>query len=836
MNDTATQDVNKTAEKRDHVARLKRWAASIQEAFLNRANIGLLAAGILYGAFRPFFEQLFLRYWVTPFLAYFQSGVLTQAVAWAVMAGIVVKCGIACRNRKRISETSLYRWILITAIWAAIRFSDAWSFVPWVGSVTYFDIVPFYALSVGVAYGCQFIKRKPSAVIEEEGFECDEPIETSDEDRLGRSEFARTLARRLLKTRSSHQSFAVGILSPWGYGKTSFLNLIKDELKRHEAICIDFSPWSYGKENDLIREFFTEVGKELRRYADTLPRDMMEYARILEKNESTSWLSMLLSLGNTAYSLEQQGNLLKQSLQKIDRPIVVFIDDLDRLGGNEIMEVLKLIRNVANFPGLKFVAAYDRSYLVEAIKKQNVESANCYLEKIFQIEYTLPTFEREKLIEYLKEECGKFLRDEDKEALKKIFDSKVSFEGIATEELITLRDVKRYINSLRNSYEKLVGNVVLRDLMNLEILRLKYKPVYDLLSRRWEQVVRYKDGTLKLYKTEKNKKEDALDYLNMPSYEVTTLLNALGYTEIEMGRIIRILKLLFSPIRTSTVHGAINNQVSIARYFYDTIQDCDLPIESFKNLWQKDYKYIKGDVDKIVERNQVLSFINQLDNFIPDSVDECKKVIRAMFYVGNFHPFFKASHSSILGKISLLEGHYPNKDVEVKTFLWEIIKENGLNNYISDFLFSEYSLLANYFSFEEINNLETGYLQEAVQQDLPLVEVYDYMYRATHKGNDYEENERANDLFKSYANRHIEEFLQSLVSYIRPNGGYYLVRPFAKEVWGSWGDFREYVNSISFQTPIIDEFKNFFNGYFSTDFSPEIPIAYKFRHITIERE
>ena len=46
MNDAATQDVNKTAEKRDHVARLKRWAASIQEAFLNRANIGLLAAGI----------------------------------------------------------------------------------------------------------------------------------------------------------------------------------------------------------------------------------------------------------------------------------------------------------------------------------------------------------------------------------------------------------------------------------------------------------------------------------------------------------------------------------------------------------------------------------------------------------------------------------------------------------------------------------------------------------------------------------------------------------------------------------------------------------------------
>ena len=833
MNDTATQEVNKTAEKCDHAAWLKRWAASIQDAFLNRANIGLLAAGILYGAFRPFFEQLFLRYWVTPFLAYFQSGVLTQAVAWAVIVGIVVKCGIACRNRKRISETSLYRWILITAIWAAIRFSEAWSFVLWVGSVTYFDIVPFYALSVGVAYGCQFIKRKPSAVIEEEGFECDEPIETSDEDRLGRSEFARTLARRLLKTRSIHQSFAVGILSPWGYGKTSFLNLIRDELKRHETICIDFSPWSYGKENDLIREFFTEVGKELRRYADTLPRDMMEYARILEKSESTSWLSMLLSLGNTAYSLEQQGNLLKQSLQKIGRPIVVFIDDLDRLGGNEVMEVLKLIRNVANFPGLKFVAAYDRAYLVEAIKKQNIASASRYLEKIFQIEYTLPAFEREKLITRLKEECDKFIRDEDKEALKKIFNPKISPESIAVEELVTLRDVKRYINSLQNSYKKLAGNVVLRDLMNLEILRLKYKPVYDLLNQRREQVVRYKDGTLKLYEIEKNKKEDALEYLNMPSYEVTTLLNALGYTEIEMGRIIRILKFLFSPIRTSTAHGAINNQVSIARYFYDNLSDKDIPIEIFDCLWEKEYDDIKAEVDEIMERNQDLSLVNQLSGFEPESAAVCAKVVRIMFYVGTKLVQARSLNSDILKKIDLLS-YYLDRDVDVKSFLVGVITENRLSNYISDFLFSEYNSLGKYFSFEEIKEIETNYLKEAIRQDLPLVKVYDYMARATYKDHDYEENKWANDLFKSYADRHIEVFLQSQVGYMRPSEGYYFVSPFAKKVWGEWDNFREYVQSISPRTPVVDEFEQFLNEFIADGAKNAIP--YKFRHITIERE
>ena len=831
MNNTALTPIKRRIEKES--CPLNKFIRSVQEIFLDKGNVCLLIAGIVYWIFCPFFELLFSRYWVTPFVSYFQNGVLTQTMAWAVIIGIVIKCGIDCKNRKRISEIRLYRWILITAIWAAVRFSDAWSFVPWVGSVTYFDIVPFYAFSIGVAYVCQFIKRKPSEAIEEEGFECDEPIETGEDDLLGRREFAHTLARKLLKTQSGHQSFAMGILSSWGYGKTSFLNLIKEELKLHGTICIDFSPWIYGKDTDLIREFFTEVGKLLRRYADTLPRDMMEYAQILEKSESTSWLSMLLSLGNTGHNLEQQGNLLKQSLQKIDRPIVVFIDDLDRLGGDEIMEVLKLIRNAANFSEIKFVAAYDRAYLVEAIKKQNVESANCYLEKIFQIEYTLPAFERDKLETYLKEECNKFVREEEQEALTKIFDSKRSTESIAIEELATLRDVKRYLNSLKSSYKKLAGNVVLRDLMNLEILRLKYKPIYDQLSQRWEEILRYKEGTLKLYEIEKNKKEGISEYLNMPSYEITTLLATMGYTEIEISRIIRIVKFLFPPFRLSAEYGAINNRDSIERYFYSNLSDKDIPIEGFDNLWGKEYSDITTEVDKILEKNQVISLVNLLSYFNPKSAEICGKVVRIMFYIGTKSTQTGSLYSDILKKIDLLP-YYPDNDVDIKSFLLNIIADNGVSDYTAEFLFSEYRSLEKYFSFDEINNLETTYLQEAIRQDLPLKKIYDYMYRATHKRHDDVKNEQANNLFKEYADRHIEEFLQSLVSYMRPNEGRYSVSLFAKRVWGSWSNFKDYVNSIPFQNPIIDEFKDFLEEYLST--GSEFPIAYKFKHIHIEKE
>lgn len=833
MDNTSVQEVNSTVAKRDCAAWWARWIAPMQEAILDRANICLLAAGVIYGVFRPFFEQLFSHYWVAPFLAYFQNGVLAQTVAWVVVIGIVVECGIACRNRKRISVIRLYRWVLVTAIWAAVRFGEAWSFVPWVGSVTYFDIVPFYALSVGVTYVCQFIKRKPSEVIEEEGFECDEPIETSEADRLGRSEFAHTLARRLLKTSSSHQSFAVGILSPWGYGKTSFLNLIKDELKRYGTICIDFSPWTYGKENNLIREFFTEVGKHLRRYADDLPRDMMEYAHILEKSESTSWLSILLSLGSTGHSLEQQSNLLKQSLQKIDRPIVVFIDDLDRMRGDEVMEILKLIRNAANFSGIKFVAAYDRNYLVEAIKNQNIESASRYLEKIFQIEYTLPAFEHSRLIEYLNEECDRFIRDVDKEELRQIIDGRGRMKRFVKEELLSMRDVKRYANSLQNSYEKLAGNVVLCDLMNLEILRLMYKPVYDLLSLRWTQVLMEEEGFLRLYESSEERENDILYSQKVPSFEMNVQLKGMGYSEVEAKHIIWILNFLFPSSGLSKVYGAINNKDSIARYFYDTIQDYDLPIEVFKGLWNKEYQYIKEEVDNIMARYQTASFVKQLDSFTPDSVAVCKKKIRIMFYVGSSSNLSKNTYKIISSGIISLNRDLSN-DAEIKELLREVIKENGLSNYVSEFLFSEYRSVEKYFSFEEIRAIETDYLQEAIRRDLPMGVIYGYISRAIYnREHDYEENERASALIKEYAGRHPEEFLQSLVRYTVPDEGYYSVKPLAEYVWGSWDKFIDYVKSITPRTPVIDEFEIFLIQFVKSGTQNAIP--YKFKHIKIER-
>lgn len=64
------------------------------------------------------------------------------------------------------------------------------------------------------------------------------------------------------------------------------------------------------------------------------------------------------------------------------------IDDLDRLDADEILEVLKLIRNTANFPYLKFVVACDRKYVIEQLRSRAIDEK--YLEKIFMVDFQLP--------------------------------------------------------------------------------------------------------------------------------------------------------------------------------------------------------------------------------------------------------------------------------------------------------------------------------------------------------------------------------------------------------------------------------------------------------------
>ncbi|MFQ6002052.1 MAG: P-loop NTPase fold protein, partial [Anaerolineae bacterium] len=99
----------------------------------------------------------------------------------------------------------------------------------------------------------------------------DVPIRTPDQDRLGRSSFAQSLADSILSW-AGDESIVIGIHGAWGSGKTSILNLIGYFLreagesmpKEKRPIILRFNPWNFAGQAELMSMFFHQLAASLR--------------------------------------------------------------------------------------------------------------------------------------------------------------------------------------------------------------------------------------------------------------------------------------------------------------------------------------------------------------------------------------------------------------------------------------------------------------------------------------------------------------------------------------------------------------------------------------------
>ena len=65
--------------------------------------------------------------------------------------------------------------------------------------------------------------------------------------------------------------------------------------------------------------------------------------------------------------------------------IVIIIDDIDRLEGKEIFEVLRIIRNTAKFNNIIYIVAYDKDHVVGQLCLPEFGIEKDYLEKMAPI-------------------------------------------------------------------------------------------------------------------------------------------------------------------------------------------------------------------------------------------------------------------------------------------------------------------------------------------------------------------------------------------------------------------------------------------------------------------
>lgn len=300
------------------------------------------------------------------------------------------------------------------------------------------------------------------------------------DDQLGRRSFARALATRLNRVwneysrKAGRSSFVLHLHGPWGAGKTSLLNLLKEELQSPSRslrpdhgegesrivsrwVVVELNAWQNQRLdppwwpllNAVVRQSTEQMprGEALRLRAAEIGwrlwigrRDLLAAAGILlilapilylvasRLGSNLEWLGTLLAVIGTVLSaslvlsrsllsgsarsaqafvestadpLDSISRHFRTLVTRIDRPIAVFIDDLDRCQRTYVVRLLEGIQTLFNDSRVIYVLAADRRWIhtcfektyedfSETVNEPGRRLGSLFLEKAVQLSVSVP--------------------------------------------------------------------------------------------------------------------------------------------------------------------------------------------------------------------------------------------------------------------------------------------------------------------------------------------------------------------------------------------------------------------------------------------------------------
>lgn len=320
----------------------------------------------------------------------------------------------------------------------------------------------------------------------------DDPIETKEKDLLDRHPLAERIALSISRFKGD-RSFAVGIEGQWGCGKTSFVNLILEELRTSSNILtVEFNPWNFSDQDQLVTDLFNSIINALesdetigKSRGEAVRKIKRYFPKLLEKssvNFGVPFLNVDLNLeGLAGNPLEKQKKEIDDLLKEIGKTIVIVVDDIDRLDGRETMLVFKLVKMTASFANTVFLLAYDRDKVSGLITKQGLPGEE-YLKKIVQHGFALPEIDPQNLFRILFDDIDATIRNFDNGHWDDVRWGNLFHSGFK-ELFQTVRDIKLYINNLRLDLEIIGADEVNAvDFLGTEAVRVFAPNVYSAMA------------------------------------------------------------------------------------------------------------------------------------------------------------------------------------------------------------------------------------------------------------------------------------------------------------------------------------------------------------------
>jgi hypothetical protein len=244
----------------------------------------------------------------------------------------------------------------------------------------------------------------------------DDAIDNLNEDWFDYGSSATALASQLYAI-SKTSGVCCGILGSWGSGKSSFMKLMQEQIGKtlSKASATWFTAWNPGGMGDIgdsmLYRVFSDIAKDNKELSK--PFNNLKEALKLRKSvkrrvaEVLSTASKVVpgtagAVADAASELllelevprriEDSFHYLVKWLEEKDRTVFLFIDDIDRATGEEILNLLSTLKVYVSRHRIVGIVGYDAKYVLSALQgavPPGIEPMK-FLEKIITIQRNLP--------------------------------------------------------------------------------------------------------------------------------------------------------------------------------------------------------------------------------------------------------------------------------------------------------------------------------------------------------------------------------------------------------------------------------------------------------------
>lgn len=618
----------------------------------------------------------------------------------AVYVIIIILSGVyLCRELLKVRYYSI-RWSYIYSlfgvivIWAYYRFINrVWHFENLFESViSYVDLLVLLGLAIIICaiivnikiYRRRYCRKNVNAVHEQENDEeeflsliSDAPIKNVEYDNFSRNVFAVTLSKVVMELDVQNCSYSLAVTAPWGHGKTSFINLFEKAFENQSVIVVNFTPWLLNPDASITKAFYMLLANYLMGINRRIANLIKKYLDILDAKLNYGISNILDN-----ESLNSIQDNISKSLKKLDERIVIIIDDIDRLSSEEILEVFRIIRGSANFSNVVFVSCFDKKYIEEALHDSSEALKKTYIEKFFQLEFSLPQYDKNGLRTNATNFAENWLktRPEDLEIFKEYIKPSGSFFGSqdVMDYFDNPRQLLRWLNNLSMTYSALKGECHIGDLADIEFLKLLYPSIYHLISTEFDTYFIIEGGNLKLWNSKKSKKKyDWMPDNNKDIYESEAYNNL--DSEKDKVTVKAILKRLTNGSNGFNIEQLRFSSAGFSkRYFFGILQKDEVPQKEFNRLINMSPDEMISEIQK-----KYLGCINSLILLCHTTSDKTpaqeESIVRMILYLASIYGDFAFNTIVFMQHLQRITDELNRRE----DVLYNLLVQSPLSNWVS---------------------------------------------------------------------------------------------------------------------------------------------------------